>query len=350
MPKLPDNTHTTTAAIDRAVVAEASDWRRPHLGASLIGRACDRELWYSFRWSTAPGFSGRMLRLFDRGAREEDTFARLLRSAGVTVVTLDPKTGRQIRYSQLSGHFGGSLDAMIQGLVEAPKKWHVGEFKTHNAKSFADLTKKGVAQAKPEHYAQMQCYMRWAQTDRAYYLAVCKDDDQLHGERVEADGALYLKLLARAERVIFADTPPARLSEDPTWYQCKFCDHAPTCHGEQLPEISCRTCIHATPEREGDARWSCTRWGADIPLDAQKAGCAEHRYLPALMRFPTVDASVDENWIAYQLPDGRTVRNGAAGPMSYTSAEWRAGPVALLGDPGVEALRATFSATVEKAS
>ena len=346
MATLPVNQQTTAAAIDRAVVDQASDWRRPHLGASLIGRPCDRELWYSFRWATRPDLSGRMLRLFDRGAREEETFARLLRAAGCTVITVDPETGHQIRYSELSGHFGGSLDAMLKGLLEAPKKWHVGEFKTHNAKSFADLQKKGVAQAKPEHFAQMQCYMRWAQTDRAYYLAVCKDDDQLYDERVEADGAAYLKLLARAERVIFADTPPARLSEDPTWYQCKFCGHAPTCHGDRLPEISCRTCIHATPERTGEARWSCARWGSDIPLEAQKAGCPEHRYLPALVPFPAVDASADDNWIAYQLPDGRIVKNGASSPMSYTSAEWRAGSGAFLGDPGVEALRATFNATV----
>lgn len=345
MAKLPENTNTTVAAIDRAVVELASDWRRPHLGASLIGRPCDRDLWYTFRWATRPDFSGRMLRLFDRGSREEASFARLLRAAGVTVVTADPQTGKQIQYSVLGGHFAGSLDAMLQGLVEAPKKWHVAEFKTHGAKSFAELTKKGVAESKPEHYAQMQCYMAWAQTDRAYYLAVCKDDDQLHGERVEADPAAYLKLLARAERIIFSDTPPPRISDDPTWYQCKFCAHGPSCHGDQLPEVSCRTCAHATPERNGG--WSCAHWRAEIPVDAQKAGCPEHRYIPALVSYATaVDASEADNWIAYQTRDGRSFRNGTKGPDSYSSAELRACPAALIAESGVETLRREFGGTL----
>ena len=42
---------------------------------------------------------------------------------------------------------------------EAPKTWHVLEFKTHGVKSFADLTAKGVVLSKPQHAAQMQIYM-----------------------------------------------------------------------------------------------------------------------------------------------------------------------------------------------
>ena len=37
-------------------------------------------------------------------------------------------------------------DALLAiGLKEAPKTWHVAEFKTHSAKSFRDLVAKGVA-------------------------------------------------------------------------------------------------------------------------------------------------------------------------------------------------------------
>ena len=31
---------------------------------------------------------------------------------------------------------------------------------------------KGVKEAKPEHWAQMQCYMNWAGLERALYIAV----------------------------------------------------------------------------------------------------------------------------------------------------------------------------------
>ena len=49
---------------------------------------------------------------------------------------------------------------MALGLLEAPKTWHVAEFKTHSAKSFAELVAKGVVLAKPQHAAQMQVYMQ----------------------------------------------------------------------------------------------------------------------------------------------------------------------------------------------
>ena len=45
------------------------------------------------------------------------------------------------------------------GIPEAPKTWHVLEFKTHNSKSFAKLEKEGVQKSNPMHYAQMQVYM-----------------------------------------------------------------------------------------------------------------------------------------------------------------------------------------------
>jgi len=77
---------------------------------------------------------------------------------------------------------------------------------------------------------QMQTYMHLMGLTRAMYLAVCKDTDDVYVERVEADPAFAQGLLAKAERVIFAATPPPRISTDPAWYQCRMCDHAPVCH------------------------------------------------------------------------------------------------------------------------
>jgi hypothetical protein len=103
------------------------------------------------------------------------------------VLDLDPETGRQWQVVAHGGHFGGSLDAVAIGLKEAPKTWHVVEFKTHSAKSFRELVAKGVALAKPQHWAQMQIYMHLTGITRALYVAVCKDTDDLHIERVRAD-------------------------------------------------------------------------------------------------------------------------------------------------------------------
>ena len=46
------------------------DGFREHLGASLIGKSCERALWYDFHWATRSRHEGRILRLFETGQRE----------------------------------------------------------------------------------------------------------------------------------------------------------------------------------------------------------------------------------------------------------------------------------------
>ena len=164
---------------------------------------------------------------------------------------------------------------------------------------------------------------------RALYLVVNKDTDELYSERIRFDPAHADRLLAKAERVIYSPEPLGRLSEDPSFWKCKGCAMASVCHGVALPPVSCRTCVHATPEPDGDGRWSCAKWRDDagapstIPLDAQREGCDQHRYIPALLAKwgEAVDASEAEGWIEYRAADGLTFRNGAWAPGSYTSRE-----------------------------
>jgi len=313
---------------------------RPHLGASVIGRPCERQLWYAFRWCVDEQHDGRMLRLFERGQREEDVFSRELRSVGIDVHTLDPRTGRQFQFAVLGGHVGGSMDAALFGILEAPKTWHVGEFKTHNAKSYSELASKGVQQAKPEHWSQMQLYMRWSGMSRAFYLAVNKDTDELHGERVREDKQAGAELEAKAERIVRSATPRPKLSDNPAWFQCKFCPAHAVCHGGTLPPVSCRTCVHATPEMDGDARWSCALHKRDLTVSDQAAACGGHRYIPALLTFAEpIDADPDANWIEYRTPDGRRFRNGDPAAGCYTSAELSAADPALLCDPDIDRVR-----------
>lgn len=315
------------------------------LGASQIGRECERELWYSFRWcGTGAKFDGRMKRLFNRGHREEAVFVDELRGIGLQVHDVDPNTGQQFEFTACGGHFVAKIDGVALGVLEAPKTWHIVGFKTINAKGHASLLKDGLAKAKPEHVAQNQIEMRLAQLDRTLYLSVCKDNDELYAERIRYDEKAAAALEAKAERIIFSPEPLGRLSEDPASWKCKGCSFASTCHGVALPPPSCRTCLHATPERDGDGRWSCAKWGADIPLDAQKDGCGEHRYIPALLaRWGTAeDASEAESWVAYRAADGVTFRNGEWGPDSFSSFELAAISPALLRNPEYLSIRAQY--------
>ena len=306
MAALPPPSCPTVDAIFAAYEATADAGWREHLGASLIGTGCERALWYSFRWASRARHTGRLLRLFETGNLAEARFVANLRRIGVTVLEVDPDNGRQWRLRDSTGHFGGSMDAVAKGFLEAPAAWHVVEFKTHSSKSFAKLTAEGVEKAKPLHFAQMQAYMHLAAIDRAFYLAVNKDTDELYQARIRHDAETGLRLVAKAQRVIGAGRPPARISEDPAWWECRFCDHHAVCHGGAAPERHCRSCLHASPVAEGG--WHCTRHGTPVTRREQEAGCAAHLYIPDLVQGEQVDAG--EDWVSYRLLDGSAWRDG----------------------------------------
>lgn len=303
---LPPPPSPTVDAIYAAYEAAADHGYREHLGASLIGTACERALWYGFRWATRARHAGRMLRLFETGHLAEARFVANLRRIGVTVLDLDPETGRQWTLRDDSGHFGGSMDAVAIGFPEAPKAWHVCEFKTHNLKSFTKLQAEGVETSKPLHWAQMQAYMHLAGIDRAFYLAVCKDTDALYQERIRHDPAAGSRILAKAHRIIAASRPPAPISQDPAWWQCRICDHHDVCHGGRAVERHCRSCLHATPVDAG--RWHCARHGHLPTRVEQEAGCVLHLFIPDLVPGEQIDAG--EDWVSYRLRDGGEWRDG----------------------------------------
>ena len=320
MAAMPEPQHSTVQAIYRAYEAASADEHRPHLGASQVGHPCERRLWLTFRWAKLERFDGRMLRLFETGNLAEQRFVANLRAIGAQVHDLSP-SGDQWRVVAVGGHFGGSLDAAILGLPEAPKAWHVSEFKTHSSKSFAALCVDGLRKSKPQHYAQMQIYMGLTGMERGLYLAVNKNTDELYAERVEFDPAEFARLQARATRVITAAEPPLRISNDPAWYVCRQCNFHGLCHGDnEVPEVNCRTCAHSTPELDGDARWSCQNFDHDIGLIAQRMGCPSHRYIPILLERIARKVDYVNGDVVYESPSGNRWANGN-GQAALTSVE-----------------------------
>lgn len=327
---------------------------RRHLGASVIGRDCERQLWYSFHWALAKRHSGQLLRLFEVGHTAEPRFTAGLRGAGVTVHDTDP-AGKQWRISLLGGHAGGSMDGAGLGFAEAPKTWHVIEYKTHNDDSFKKLAKDGVKKAKPEHYDQMTVYMGETGMTRAFYLAENKNNSELYSERIEFDQVRFQQLKAKFERIVLAKQPLERCSKDPSFWKCKQCDFHPICHDGELPDINCRTCAHSTPELDGQARWSCAQYGCDIPGDSapdradgpDRTGCGKHRYIPIFLEHHAKQVDFDEATgnVVYELHGGGTFANGDAETTgAWSSQDIRnAGDKRLLADPVAQEMRRQYS-------
>lgn len=309
MAPLPPPRNPTVDSIYKAYEAAAEDGFRPHLGASLIGGDCERALFFTFRWATVERHDGRLLRLFQTGHLAESRFVADLRRIGCEVQEVNPETGQQWKVSAVGGHFGGSMDGVVLGLPEAPKTWHVAEFKTHGEKSFTELKKRGVKEAKPLHFFQVQTYMHLTGLTRAFYLAVSKNTDELYAERIRYDADEGVRLIAKAERVIHATTAPDRIAFSEDHFKCKFCSHHSVCWGKAAPPRHCRSCVFSEVV---DGGWRCNKSGRDLSVAEQKAGCPDHRYLPTFVPGEQVDAAEDGSWIKYEMPDGEWTDLGEA--------------------------------------
>jgi len=284
---------------------------RTHLGASLIGRPCARELWYNFHWATKPDFSPRLLRLFNRGHLEEARFIALLRMV-CTKVWTQTEDGNQFRIHGGDGHFGGSLDAVIEGCPDYPQTPILGEFKTHNNKSFVNLKEEGVQRAKWEHYVQQNIYMAGYQLPASLYLAVNKDTDELYGEIVLFNAEVSSRYHARAKGIIDSPEPVDRINSNPSWYQCKFCDHQKLCHDFAYPEVNCRTCTHSTPVSGG---WHCELKNFQIPKNC--SACPDHLYNPTMLnKIEVLSADAGKNQMLYKRADGTKILAGTGAASS----------------------------------
>lgn len=246
---------------------------RSHLGVSMLGEECHAKLFYNFRWATKPKFSGQTLRLFNRGHLEEARFVALLRAAGIQIWQQD-NNGHQFRVSYRGGHLGSAIDGVVMGCPDFQDQniAVLTEMKTHNDKSFQKLKKEGVQESKPEHYTQMQVYMRAYSLPAALYLAVNKNNDEIWAEIIYLHSEFADQEIDKGIQITTINTVPSRISNNSSWFKCKWCEHNDVCHKGKMPEVNCRTCRHSTTKDDGT--WFCTLHNDTLTKEMQLAACA----------------------------------------------------------------------------
>jgi hypothetical protein len=259
--------------IDEYCLQAFSDERRKHLGASVVGHECERYIWFAFRWMFTAKFDGRMQRLFNRGHLEEARIISWLRGIGILVRDVEDN-GQQFRIADVEGHFGGSCD----GIGMLPIRYEVladtqilYEFKTAGDKGFQEIRNLGVKKAKPEHWTQMCIYGRKLGLKYALYVCVNKNNDELNIELLELDWSKADAEINKAEKIIFATTPPPRISDNASFFKCRFCPANNICHLALLPDKNCRSCLNAAPTING--QWQCNLFNQIIPEDFIAKGC-----------------------------------------------------------------------------
>ena len=222
--------------IDKFCADKYHEGHRTHLGASVMGEACSRELWYGFRWVKLEKHEGRIQRLFQVGHEAEPRFKMYLEGIGFKISLIDPQTGEQFRISAHNGHYGGSLDGIAE---HSEYGTFLCEFKTNGTGAgYNDVGTKGLAKAKPKHFGQMSQYGWHYKLKYGLYLIENKNDSDITVQIVELDWKRGQELQNKAGDIINARTPPAKISLNPAYYDCKYCKFVDICHHGECVETN----------------------------------------------------------------------------------------------------------------
>jgi len=257
--------------VDEFCVLRFEKGPRTHMGASEIGEECWRKLWLKFRFADYKTHTARMHRLFNRGHREELIVKEWLEGAGVEFLS------QQDNFKSCGGHFAGSSDGSIllpeltylNALGELvainyrkPILWECKTYK--KGTDFANLFEKGVAFVNHKHFVQMSVYCKKFGFEYALYTAVCKDNDEIYYEIVVPDYSLADGCEEKAASVINSQEAPPRISNDATFYKCKWCDFADVCFGKKPIFKCCRSCQNC--EACENESWVCSIHG-EVPKE-----------------------------------------------------------------------------------
>jgi hypothetical protein len=308
MVKIPDFDDLTLRAVDSAMESLQENNPRGYLGASAVGDPCERKLWLNFRWVKRGFIEAGGLRRINDGHRGEQVVADMLRLVQGVNLSTEKEPGVQHSFEALGGHFRGNCDGLISGLLQDPDELYVWECKVINENKFKKLQKLRMADENTAlknwdyiYYAQAQIYMHYFGTKKHYLTAASpgvRDLTSVCTLYVQEEAEMFTE---KAKRVIFADRPASKISNDPAWHECKYCTFHQMCHGTDMPrKKSCRTCLHSSALPTGG--WKCDLYDKDLDIEVQKRGCDQHLFVPDLVPGEQIDSDTD--WIEYLMKDG----------------------------------------------
>lgn len=216
--------------------------RRGYLGASLIGEPCARKIWYAINQdklsSDLKPYPFQTLAAFEDGHRTEQLIIDRLRMVkGIDLLDRDDNGG-QFGFSHFGGRMRGHVDGIIEGILQAPKKKHVLEIKCSGDKKFNEFCKireslgekKTLKNWNEQYFVQAQIYMHFMQIDRHYLVCALAGGRDMQSCRTEYEPETAMQYIRRAERILDAKEAPARISNKPDFWQCRFCNYAEVCH------------------------------------------------------------------------------------------------------------------------
>ncbi len=210
--------------IKSAIIANASQEERKYIGASLIGRQCNREIWYRYHGIEGESITPRTLVTFEIGHRLEEMLIDYIKLTGIPIEEpCESNNWLAVKDADIA-YFSGHMDAVIN-------HDSVLEIKTTNKAGFSRFLNEGLRSWSSSYYSQLQAYMGMSGLEKGVLFALNKDTSEFHCEWVEYDDIFYHELRIKALAIASIDEPPAKLNKNPTFYICNRCQFKSICHG-----------------------------------------------------------------------------------------------------------------------
>lgn len=196
---------------------------RNYLGGSVIGKECDRQLWYEFN-STGKHHEPRIERIFNMGHLIESYIIALLRHSGYKVFTDDGDGQYGFEDEEIAGH--------IDGVIVVDDEPYLLEIKSASDKRFNEMVKVGVQQSDPVYYVQMQVYMKYMDLKKSMFVVLNKNDSSLHVEEVSYDPMVANFFINRGKEIVRMKNEPERKYKTKAFFKCKMCKFIEDCWKE----------------------------------------------------------------------------------------------------------------------
>lgn len=211
--------------------------RRQYVGASGIGKDCERAL--QFEFAGAPretDFKTETLRKFDFGHMGEELARCWFQDAGFKLVQNSQKDGSRFRFVQMDGRFSGEPDGVfidgpeIPGLTY-PAMW---ECKSVGSKTYKQLMKDGLKKARPVYWSQIHTCMAYLGLKQTIFTVTNLDTGEQAHLLFEVDLEEAQRMTDRAVRII-SSTDAGDLLPRPyakaDHFECRWCSFAKRCWG-----------------------------------------------------------------------------------------------------------------------
>jgi hypothetical protein len=233
--------HQCPTILNAKAVAEFTQKRerRDYIGASAIGHPCARHIWYEYHGYAREPFSAETLWNFEDGHRTEALVIERLRQVPGVTIWDKQADGSQFGFSAMGGKFRGHVDGVVKGLVQAPKTPHVFEVKACGQKKYDEFKKikaewgdkRTLEKWNEGYYVQAQLYMHYFKLDRHYLVCALAGGRDMDACRTEYNPEYAERMISKADKILQAQTEPARVSEKSDFYVCKWCPFREVCHG-----------------------------------------------------------------------------------------------------------------------